>query len=206
MILLDKFFIIASSWSPVAICLQIHVEPSGSAGEYLLPVIAADRWNRSSNWARSAHRPSPAALPTADDNTRRGWKPQAGTEKLSIVGGKAGRGGESVPHPLNRNFHFAFPATDQYAPSCLRRVRFFASVSIPKARADWKGPPPGQKVGYCFVFKRFLGHLSLNSPPSSRLVSPGCRAYPAGSSKARIRRSMLPNRRRVRWLSANNSQ
>lgn len=32
--------------------------------------------------------------------------------------------------------------------------------------------------------KQFLGHPSLNSPPRSRLVSPSCRACPAGSGKA----------------------
>ena len=52
-----------------------------------------------------------------------------------------------------------------------------------------------------------LSRTPLPRPPSSsRLVSPCCRAYPAGSGKPSIRRSMLPNKRRVRWLSASNSQ
>ncbi len=54
----------------------------------------------------------------------------------------------------------------------------------------------------CPISKRFLRHPSLNSPPSSRLVSPSCRAYLAGSGKASICRSMLPNMRRVRWFRA----
>jgi hypothetical protein len=50
-----------------------------------------------------------------------------------------------------------------------------------------------QKAMICPISKRFLRHPSLNSPPSSRLVSPACRAYPADSDKAYIRRSMLAN-------------
>jgi len=48
----------------------------------------------------------------------------------------------------------------------------------------------------------FSDTSTVNSPLLSRLVSPPCHAYPSGSGKASIRRSMLPNRRRVRWLSA----
>jgi hypothetical protein len=50
----------------------------------------------------------------------------------------------------------------------------------------------------------FSGTPSSTPPPSSRLVSPGCRVYPTGSGKASIRRSMLQDKCRVRWLSANN--
>ena len=48
----------------------------------------------------------------------------------------------------------------------------------------------------------FSGTTSSTPPPSSRLVSPGCRVYPTGSGKASIRRSMLQGKCRVRWLSA----
>gem|GEM_PF-3696848 len=37
-------------------------------------------------------------------------------------------------------------------------------------------------------------------------ITPDCRAYPAASGNASICRTMLPNRRPVRWLSANYSQ
>jgi len=58
----------------------------------------------------------------------------------------------------------------------------------------------------CAILKRFCWHLTVNSPPPTRLVSPPCRGYPAGSGKASIRRSMLANSRLVMWLSANSSQ
>jgi len=93
-----------------------------------------------------------------------------------------------------------------YPPCCLRRQSFLHPFQGQRAGRAWLGRLRAPKTTICTISKRFHGHLSLNSPPSSRLVSPGCRAYPAGSGKARIRRSMLANRRRVRWLSANNSQ
>ena len=63
-----------------------------------------------------------------------------------------------------------------------------------------QGLCPNQKASICPTSKQFHGHLPVNSPPPSRLVWLGCRAYPAGSGKARIRCSMLPNMRRVRCL------
>ena len=59
---------------------------------------------------------------------------------------------------------------------------------------------PGQKAMICPILKRFLGHFFVNSARSSRLVSPSCRAYPAGRGNASIRRRILPNKRRMRWL------
>ena len=51
-------------------------------------------------------------------------------------------------------------------------------------------------------FKRFLTHLS--APSFLRPVYfPAAACYPVGKGSAAIRRSMLPNSRRVRWLSAN---
>ena len=38
----------------------------------------------------------------------------------------------------------------------------------------------------CPISKRFLRHPSLNSPPSSRLVSPGCRAYPVYNGRVSL--------------------
>jgi hypothetical protein len=57
----------------------------------------------------------------------------------------------------------------------------------------------------CPISKLFIKYPFLNSPPFSRLVSPGCRVYPTGSGKAFIRRSMLPDKCRVRRLSASNN-
>ena len=94
----------------------------------------------------------------------------------------------------------------QYTASCRYCDLFLHSFQSQRTGRARQGLCQNPKAMICPISKRFLRHPSLNSPPSSRLVSPGCRAYPAGSGKAGIRRSMLANRRRVRWLSANNSQ
>jgi hypothetical protein len=66
------------------------------------------------------------------------------------------------------------------------RAIFFALVPRPKTRSCATRPLPGPK-------SRDLPHSAAISrtllrqlPPSSRLVSPGCRAYPAGSGKPSI--------------------
>ena len=114
----------------------------------------------------------------------------------------------TIPRPAHRigNFHFAFPATGQYTPIRLRSRSFYIGSKAKAPVVRDTALAGTKKAMICPIPQRFLGHFSLNFPPSSRLVSPGCRAYPAGSGKARIRPSMLPNKRRVRWLSANSSQ
>jgi hypothetical protein len=95
------------------------------------------------------------------------------------------------------NFHFALSATGQYTPIRLRS-RSFCIGSKAKAPVVRDTALAGtKKAVICPIPQRFLGHFSLNFPPSSRLVSPGCRAYPAGSGKASIRRSMPSNRRQA---------
>jgi hypothetical protein len=51
---------------------------------------------------------------------------------------------------------------------------------------------------------------SSDTSPSPRLFPrgfpPGCGPYPAGKGSNSIRRSMAPNSRHVRWLSARSSQ
>ncbi len=52
---------------------------------------------------------------------------------------------------------------------------------------------------------RYLRHRSVSFPLLMYLFSK-LFDYPAGTGGAPIRRSMLPNKRRVRWLSANDGQ
>jgi hypothetical protein len=67
---------------------------------------------------------------------------------------------------------------------------FFALVPRPKTWSCATRLLPEPRSHDLLHFDAIFGHLFVNSPPSSRLVSPGCRAYPAGSGKARIRRNI----------------
>ena len=98
---------------------------------------------------------------------------------------------------IQPEFPFCFPGYDSI-PSMSQLRSFSAFVPEPKNRTRPAGPLPEPKGHDLPHFEAISQTPSLNSPLSSRLVSPGCRAYPAGSGKARIRRSMLANRRRVR--------
>src|ERR1039458_8271116 len=56
---------------------------------------------------------------------------------------------------------------------------------------------PGQKALICLISKRFLGHFFVNSPPSSRLVSPGChvsRDEERGNGASGIPHRKMPER------------
>ena len=85
---------------------------------------------------------------------------------------------------------------------------FWSHISIPND----SGGPGGDQLWLFRVrenlevpyFKPFLRHLSVPS-----LLRPVCfpaAAYPVGIGSAAIRHTMLPNNRRVRWLSARSSQ
>jgi hypothetical protein len=79
---------------------------------------------------------------------------------------------------------------------------FLAFVPTPEPGACPAGPPPGSKIHRSLHFRSTFSDTSrINSPLSSGLVPPSRRTYPPGNGKPSIRRSMLPNRRRVRWLS-----
>jgi hypothetical protein len=54
-------------------------------------------------------------------------------------------------------------------------------------------------------FRRLLRHLSVPSPLRP-FCFPAAARYPDGTGRASIRRTMLPNSRRVRWPSAGKSQ
>ena len=90
----------------------------------------------------------------------------------------------------------------QYTASCRCCDLFLHSFQSQRTGRARQSLCRNQKAMICPISKRFLRYLSFNPPPSSRLVSPSCRAYPAGSGKASICRSMLPNRRRFRWLDS----
>jgi hypothetical protein len=76
--------------------------------------------------------------------------------------------------------------------------------SMPSIPSDSGDPGRGQsclfryrKTRNCLIFKRFPRHLSVSS--SLHPVSfPAAAPYPVGKGSAAIRRTMLPNSRRVR--------
>jgi hypothetical protein len=68
-------------------------------------------------------------------------------------------------------------------------------------------PLEKSKTGKLFLFSD--SHKRLSGPRAlvcliSLVSSPSC--YPVATVSALIRRTMLPNNRRVRWLSASSSQ
>lgn len=68
-------------------------------------------------------------------------------------------------------------------------------------------PLPVKSTGTlgCFL-ARFLGHLSIPLARFPRFFRSGCGLYPEGKGSDSIRRTIAPNSRRVRWLSAKKSQ
>jgi hypothetical protein len=83
---------------------------------------------------------------------------------------------------------------------------FFHPFHPERLRLATKGPalplPTTGKPEIASLSSDF-SDTSLPLPPSAGLVPLRSGAYPADTGRASIRRTMLPNRRRVRWLSAN---
>jgi hypothetical protein len=109
---------------------------------------------------------------------------------------------------LNQDFHFGFLATIDYTSDRLCGS-VFSILSIPSdSSGRGRGPAlprPGTENPEVPHSKRFLGHLSVPfflRPVCFSVAAP----YPVSKGSAAIRRSMLPNSRRVRWLSASSSQ
>src|SRR5664280_1600014 len=110
--------------------------------------------------------------------------------------------------PVGQDFHFGFLATIDYTSARLRES-VFPILSIPSdssGRGRGPGlPRPGTENPEVPDSKRFLRHLSVPSflrPVCFSAAAP----YPVSKGSAAIRRSMLPNSRRVRWLSASSRQ
>src|ERR1019366_10436619 len=89
---------------------------------------------------------------------------------IQISGNVASRVHDVSEAPVVQDFHFAFPATSQYTPRRLRWAVFSHFLSPFRSRATPAGQEGASPVfsGYgktrnCFIFKRFLGHLSLPS-------------------------------------------
>ena len=101
---------------------------------------------------------------------------------------------------LKLEFPICFLATEEYTPEYQTHHLYFAFRPRPEPERAPLGHCRDKKAMTFRISQRFHEHLPVNSPPSSRLVSHRCRAYPAGSGKASMRRSMLPNRRHVRWI------
>jgi hypothetical protein len=103
----------------------------------------------------------------------------------------------------NRNFRFEIPGPIQYEPNrrpLIPQVAFFPPGSVfgPARR----GCHPARK-------RQNREILYFQCIPQTRLLPSRliiASVYPVATARAPIRRTMLPNSRRVRWLSASISQ
>src|ERR1039457_2641975 len=87
---------------------------------------------------------------------------------------------------VDRNFHFACPATKKYTPKCPAR-RLFRIRSNGKDPAVRSGPLPRPKSHDLPDFESISRTPPpANSPPLSRLVSPCRRAHPAGNGNGNV--------------------
>ena len=89
----------------------------------------------------------------------------------------------------------------------LRSAVFSPGAFFCFCQAPNSTPPEKPKTGKLRLFSDFHKHVS-DPHALVRLISlvspPSC--YPVATASASIRRAMLPNNRRVRWLSASISQ
>ena len=108
-----------------------------------------------------------------------------------------------------QDFRFGLLATSDPTSNRLHWSRF-SGFSIP---SDSSGPGRGQlcSSGYVKAWKCLISSNFSDTSPSPSLLRPvwfpfAAGPYPAGTGRPSIRRTMLPNRRRVRWLSASINQ
>jgi len=107
---------------------------------------------------------------------------------------------------MSQDFRFGPPGTAEYTPNRLRWSRFFG-LSYPERLQPAREGAASALSWYVrtwkrLIFKRFLRYLSVPSPHPVPFLA----AYPAGIGTAAIRRTIAPNSRRVRRLSATRSQ
>src|SRR3970282_660871 len=104
---------------------------------------------------------------------------------------------------LSQDFRFGFLATIDCTSHRLRWSRFFHPFHPERLQRPWKGPalpPPRTEKPRSASFQA-ISHTPLRPPSFLRPVCLAAAPYPVGKGSAAIRRTMLPNRRGVRWLS-----
>jgi hypothetical protein len=114
-------------------------------------------------------------------------------------------------HPgFPRNFHFGLPNLIQYKPKrdpLVLRAAFFFPEPFPTMQDGALALLAKPKIANYRLFNTFHKHPSVPHVllcPVSLYHRPP--RYPVATARAPIRRTMLPNNRRVRWLSASISQ
>ena len=126
-----------------------------------------------------------------------------------VVGGNCRTGVAAGSEGLSRDFHFGTRHEASIRPIAFLRSSGFGfslrGVVFPPQGAVFacrKNPKPGNSV--------FSAHSTNTSPSlapgSHSFALPIAFLYPLATASAPIRRTMLPNSRRVRWLSASVSQ
>ena len=109
---------------------------------------------------------------------------------------------------LSRDFRFGFLAAIDCTFNRLRWSRFF----ILSISSDCRGPERfgAASSGYRKTRKYLISSDFSHTSPSPFFLRPVCLPaavpYPVCKGSAAIRRTMLPNSCRVRWLSASNNQ
>jgi hypothetical protein len=112
-----------------------------------------------------------------------------------------------------RDFHFGHPDFIQYRPKrhpLVLRAAFFFPEPFPTLQDGAPALLAKSKTANFLLFNAFhkRPQTRVRPPRPGRLISlvssPSC--YPVATASAPIRRTMLPNNRRVRWLSASISQ
>jgi hypothetical protein len=100
-----------------------------------------------------------------------------------------------------QDFRFGFLAAMNYTPSHPLWDRFFSfpSRATPAIHEGASSAPSEQaKTGNCLIFNEFSNTSPPLPPSAPSFRLPAANLYPVGSGSAAIRRTMLPNSRRVR--------
>src|SRR5215472_10382241 len=108
--------------------------------------------------------------------------------------------GNRRPH-LVRDFHFDLPDSHRYTPEALPNEPNCSSSHQLPTQEPLRRTRVDVQLTEISVPTDTAPCLSLFSPAASLDAR-----QPVGTGSAQIRRSIVPKRRRVRWLSASNSQ
>src|SRR5712691_10833828 len=93
--------------------------------------------------------------------------------------------------------------------SCIFPVLYTTNLPPKQAPSEISEVPTPRLCRLTSPACRHANDFSDTAPtliPQLQILQPQSGCYPLGTGSAQIRRSIDPNRRRVRWLSASNSQ
>jgi hypothetical protein len=105
---------------------------------------------------------------------------------------------------LNGDFRFVVLAAISLSPDLLCGSTFLSHCSAGVPEMEHHPHTAFKKTRPCLILEAILSH-SFTSSPDFGLLDRSPSPYPVNGNAA-IRRTMLANSRRVRWISANSSQ